>query len=76
MIEYFLLKIKKMNFNLKVIGAFSNEILRNESEQYYGSNDTLVFVLEPEEINYPSKLKNKCFIHSNLEYFSFGGGEY
>jgi len=50
-------------------------MLRNQQENYYGSNETFVFTLEPEEMKYPSKLKNKYHIHSNLEYFSFGGGE-
>ena len=58
------------------MGAFSDEMLRNESDSYYGSNETFVFSLEPEEVQYGCTLKNKCHIHSNLEYFSFGAGEF
>ena len=51
-------------------------MLRLETRtDYYGSDETFVFILQPKEIKFPSKLKNKYHIHATADYFSFGGGE-
>lgn len=49
-------------------------MIKNNPKDFYGSNETFVFCLEPEEIKFPCKSENNCHIHSDLEYFSFGTG--
>lgn len=51
-------------------------MIKNTNENYYGSNETFVFLLEPEEIRFLSKGSNNYHIHSDLKYFSFGAGMY
>lgn len=60
----------------QVFGAYSDCMLKLENQlDYYGGDESFIFLLEPKEVKFSSKLKNKCHIHSNLDYFSFGSGK-